>query len=159
MMTQNKSEKEFSNDEIRSRIETDNWTVGTSQKIMIQQLAENERLKKELEGLERFRNLRLRHNDELERRTAENQSLEQHLMLITRDYREEKTKLLTKINRLTEGNTRLRKHLNKAIDTLVLPGHGFAPTDWKDACLLSGSYCEPYLSWNKDKESEIPNCE
>lgn len=34
----------FSNDEIRSRIETDNWTVGTSQKIMTQQLAENERL-------------------------------------------------------------------------------------------------------------------
>jgi hypothetical protein len=40
----------------------------------------------------------------------------------------------------------VRSLLAKALDALVYKGHGFAPEEWKRACLLSGRYCDPYLS-------------
>ena len=46
---------------------------------------------------------------------------------------------------LEASRDRLRELLSKAIDVLVLPGHAFCEADWKEACLLSGRWCAPYL--------------
>jgi hypothetical protein len=48
-----------------------------------------------------------------------------------------------------ETNSRVRdlqELLAKLLDSLCLPGHGVTEKDWRQACLLAGRYCEPFLS-------------
>jgi hypothetical protein len=40
----------------------------------------------------------------------------------------------------------LRRLLAVLLDFLCLPGHGVTEEDWRQACVLSGRYCEPFLS-------------
>jgi hypothetical protein len=43
---------------------------------------------------------------------------------------------------------KLQQLLAVLLDFMCLPGHGVAEDDWRQACLLSGRYCEPFLSKN-----------
>jgi hypothetical protein len=36
--------------------------------------------------------------------------------------------------------------LGKALDVICLPGHALSNEEWERALILSGRYCEPYLS-------------
>jgi hypothetical protein len=48
-----------------------------------------------------------------------------------------------------ETNSRardLQELLAKLLDSLCLPGHEVTEKDWRQACLLAGRYCEPFLS-------------
>lgn len=46
----------------------------------------------------------------------------------------------------------LRDALSTLIDAVVLPGHTMTKSEWERALVLSGRYCEPFLSFDIDAE-------